>query len=497
MILSTLYFFESDTDQRSQNSDSDDTMSQVSTGVSNQDISAEDFALLNELWTTIENDPTSIHPRKLLVEQLTTCGWIEAAVDAAKEVLEIDPTDKHMSDFIQQHQPVASGPSITYNKPVLKKGPPRFKPKRAERVPVPKTEAERSQLEQRLIDAISALQERALVLSRDIRTVTEFRRMRGESISKDHELEKLHSLANGQLGTFGSKTSQSARAVARTIEAEEDSQKALDYAISDLEEILGRLQSSETPSTDDSVRETLVKRCRIIATSLSADKQDHPSLALMHLEHEKLGREYHNKETMFGDEIKEIPRADFFQSEDGYAWSMDELAQAITSNGGVMRNPLSKEMFSTTDIRRIIQYPTGKQLAAMLLEQSKMSQGVRPATIDHLSNLADTFLTDMEEDQKASRLALGESHEISMMLFNHLLIFFLDEFVAYLATLPQSEQDALDKLRVPAQDSHTGQEFDCTIGDAVRDAKANKICVHKAGDLLKQAANYLRKVNTK
>jgi hypothetical protein len=154
-------------------------------------------------------------------------------------------------------------------------------------------------------------------------------------------------------------------------------------------------------------------------------------------------------------------------------------------------------MFSTTDIRRIIQHPTGKQLATMQLEQSKMSQGVRPATIDHLSNLADTFLADMEEDQKASRLALGESHEISMMLFNHSLTFFLDEFVAYLATLPQSEQDALDKLRVPAKDSHTGQEFDCTIGDAVRDAKANKICVHKAGDLLKQAANYLRKVNKK
>lgn len=63
--------------------------------------------------------------------------------------------------------------------------------------------------------------------------------------------------------------------------------------------------------------------------------------------------------------------------------------------------------------------------------------------------------------------------------------------MAYLATLPQAEQDAIDKLRVPAKDSHTGQAFDCTIGDAVRDAKANKICVHKTGDLLSQAVTYL------
>ena len=72
-----------------------------------------------------------------------------------------------------------------------------------------------------------------------------------------------------------------------------------------------------------------------------------------------------------------------------------------------------------------------------------------------------------------------------------------DEFFPYLATLPKAEQDALDRLRVPAKDSHTGQAFDCTIGDAVRDAKANKICIHKSGDLLKQAAVYLHQQKNK
>jgi hypothetical protein len=68
-----------------------------------------------------------------------------------------------------------------------------------------------------------------------------------------------------------------------------------------------------------------------------------------------------------------------------------------------------------------------------------------------------------------------------------------DEFMVYIATLPQAEQDAIDRLQVPARDSHTNQAFDCTIGEAVRDGKANKICLHKLGDLLKQAATHLRK----
>lgn len=40
------------------------------------------------------------------------------------------------------------------------------------------------------------------------------------------------------------------------------------------------------------------------------------------------------------------------------------------------------------------------------------------------------------------------------------------------------------KLYAPAQN--------CTIWEAVRDARANKICLHKTGDLIGQAAHYLR-----
>ena len=94
----------------------------------------------------------------------------------------------------------------------------------------------------------------------------------------------------------------------------------------------------------------------------------------------------------------------------------------------------------------------------MQLEQSRLSQGIRPATITQLDQLSATLLADQSTDQMASRHAL-------------------DDFLAYVATLPQAEQTAIDELRVPATDSHTGQPFDCTIGQAVRDARANVTCL--------------------
>ena len=178
------------------------------------------------------------------------------------------------------------------------------------------------------------------------------------------------------------------------------------------------------------------------------------------MEHEQLERNYTNDETMLGDAISDIPREAFFASEDNYAWDMDELSQAISANSGIMRNPLSREMFSQHDIKLIVKHPKGSHLAAMAIEQSKLSKGVRPQTIDQMQKMAKVLLDDQSADQLATRKAV-------------------DEFHAYLATLPEEEQTALDKLRVPAKDSHTGQAYDATIGDSLRDALGNRQCFHK------------------
>jgi hypothetical protein len=159
----------------------------------------------------------------------------------------------------------------------------------------------------------------------------------------------------------------------------------------------------------------------------------------------------------------------------GYPWDMEELAAAISNNGGVMRNPMSRQMFTVNDVRDIVRHPLGKHLAAMQVEQGKLKKGVRPETIEQLNKLAKVILADESLDQKESR---------------HVV----DEFSTYMATLPESEQKSLDSLRVPAIDSHTGEPFDTSIGQSVRDALGNKVCMHKTGDLISQAVIFLRKV---
>ncbi|KAF2837826.1 hypothetical protein M501DRAFT_1006362 [Patellaria atrata CBS 101060] len=193
----------------------------------------------------------------------------------------------------------------------------------------------------------------------------------------------------------------------------------------------------------------------------------------MHVEHEILERPYVNDETMLGDQVSDIPRSNFWASEDGYAWDMEELAAALSANGGVMRNPLSRELFSPEDVRSIVQHPLGGHLGALQVQQAELVKGLRQSTIERLSQLSKLLLEDQSLDSIPSRRGI-------------------DEFLNYLASLPASEQKAVDMLRVPARDSHTGQAYDWSIGDALRDGQANKVCLHKTGDFIGQAATHLK-----
>ncbi|KAF6222476.1 hypothetical protein HO173_013428 [Letharia columbiana] len=120
----------------------------------------------------------------------------------------------------------------------------------------------------------------------------------------------------------------------------------------------GKAKSRSTGDHDqDRTREALVKRVKALKALLPESLQSLAGLAMMYVEHEILQRKYINNETMALDAISSIPRANFWTSEDGCAWDMENLAVAITSGKGVMRNPLSKQMFATrapslTDWRR-------------------------------------------------------------------------------------------------------------------------------------------------
>ncbi|CAF9930423.1 MAG: hypothetical protein HETSPECPRED_007629 [Heterodermia speciosa] len=158
----------------------------------------------------------------------------------------------------------------------------------------------------------------------------------------------------------------------------------------------------------------------------------------MYADHELLQRKYVNTETVVSlDPVADIPRSNFWTSEDGYAWDMDELAGAIKGGKGVMRNPLSRQMLIRADIRAITQYPLGRGLQALRVQQSRLKHGVRPQTIGELSTLGKALLEDNSEDGRPSQTAV-------------------EAFIAYLEALPSSEQKAIDDLKMPATDSHTG-----------------------------------------
>ncbi|OCK84583.1 hypothetical protein K432DRAFT_413904 [Lepidopterella palustris CBS 459.81] len=431
-----------------------------------------DMVLINELMEEISRNPPAVEARKLLVEQFIAAGWLEAASDAVKELKQLAPQDPDVKDWSAMFSKNPATP-----KPAAVQPAPKAQPLPAVTLPDDLDDAK-----QDFSQGYKALQSRARTLVADLLHLRSLRHPKGVpgSYPADNATSKqisdLQGIADGKLSSVvRARPPGSARSVARAMQMRPE--EAVEIAHADLEDTARWLRAPHgKPSSidNDGVREALVKRVRALVAALPDNLQEHPETALMHIEHESLARKYVNDESMLGDRIIDVPRANFWVTEDNYAWDMEELAQAITSNGGVMRNPLSRQMFTPKDIRAIVQHPMGKHLAALAIEQSAMSKGVRPETIEHLEKLAKVLLDDQSSDQLPSRHAI-------------------DEFMAHCAILPEAEQKALNGLRCPAKDSHTGQPYDFSIGEAVRDAKGNRVCFHKTGDFLKQAAEHLRK----
>jgi hypothetical protein len=446
-----------------------------------------DMTLLAELYEEIERNPPAIQARKLLVEQYINAGWMDAVCDAVQDLYLLCKDEEVMQwelvfcrDNSAQpplHAPASSSASNVHSTTASGL---HQRPRNPAVAPAILSTSARGLNEQKqdLVHGYTSFKTRAKALFRDASLLRGLRLQKRLPIRNDTYVDDLEALAAGRIttvlksssGPFNqaptntSRPPDSARAVARRMSA--NPENALNLAISDLEAMAKWLRSAgNQPSImdNDTLRELLAKRVKTLTSALPEDLKIHAHTAMMHIEHELLGRKYVNDETMLGDTIAEIPRDDFYVTEDNYAWSMSELVQAITSNNGVMRNPLSKHMFTPNDIHGIVQHPLGASLAALGVEQKKLKQGVRPKTIEEMEKMANVFMEDMADDALKSRLAV-------------------DEFLAYLATLPSAEQKAIDNLSVPAKDSHTGQAFDGTIGETIRDAKGNKLCFHKAGE---------------
>src|SRR5215469_5569600 len=279
------------------------------------------------------------------------------------------------------------------------------------------------------------------------------------STNEEEILSKLRSISEGNISSAISMPQPvSVREIARGIMASPD--RCTELIVEDFEAIVC-WASCQVPQPDtDAIRERLVKRKTLLEACLPDSMQQDCAAALQQIEREYLQKKYVNSETMLGDKIEDIPKANFFVSEDNYAWDMEELVSALATNDGVMRNPLSKQMFSDSDIRTILGHPLGQRLKPLQLAQSQLRNGVRPETINKIEVLGRIMLNDQSIDTAPSRQAM-------------------DEFLAYAVTLPEAEQKTINQLKIPGTDKFTRQPFDYSIGESVRDAKANTTCLHK------------------
>ncbi|KAF2633407.1 hypothetical protein BU25DRAFT_405302 [Macroventuria anomochaeta] len=451
-----------------------------------------DMVLIGELMEEMSRHPPAIGARKLLVEHYISVGWVEAALDNTKELKNLAPGDVDVGRFLQvlEKKPEPPVPERTTLPP-----PPKYptekpverlvwdpKSGRYKKTTAPKPAEKKLETSvvdvgdnldaarQDLVTGYQALRAKAGFILTDLMHLQALQKKANISPSKN--TVKVQRIVDGQVNT--STQLCTPRTTARAMR---DSPKdAMSIAIADMEEavrwhkkFLGHTPGAST----DALRDALVKRKVALEVALPDNLKPYCEVALMHMEHEQFDRNYANTETMYGDEVKDIPRSNFYVTEDNYAWDMDELVAAIKAGSGVLRNPLSKQMFTPKDVKGIYMHSLANSLAALAVEQKEMSKGVRPETINRMEKLSSILLEDQSADTMPSRHAV-------------------DEFLAYVATLPEREQKAIDGLKCPAKDSHTGQAYDSSIGEAVRDAKGNRVCFHKTGDFIGQAAAHLR-----
>jgi hypothetical protein len=289
--------------------------------------------------------------------------------------------------------------------------------------------------------------------------------------TSNHYIPSLQAICQGHISrVVALPHPRSVRDAAREISL--DLECCEEKIVDDFEDVIRWVMSKNPDLAIDNIRERLIKRKALLEATLPSSMADQLETAFAYIERLYLSRKFVNSETMLGDRIQSIPRERFLVSEDNYAWDMSELAMALETNEGVMRNPLSKEMFSESDIRKIISHPLGHKLRPLQVAQDQLKKGIRAETIQRVASMGAAILADDTLDGAPSRQAM-------------------DEFLAYVATLPENEQKAVNSLKIPATDRHSGIPFDFTIGESVRDGKANTTCFHKVGDFLSQAAVYL------
>lgn len=386
-----------------------------------------DMVLIGELMEEMSRRPPAIGARKLLVEHYISVGWLEAAIDNARELKNLAPGDSDVSKFLHvlekkpeppapERKPVKPAPK-TSTAPAVEKlvwdsKSGRYKKTTISQITETKPNVTPAVVgdnldaaRQDLIVGYQALRVKAGFILADLMHLQALQKK--ANLSPSSNIAKVQRIVDGQAEPLTQLCTP--RTTARAMQ--NGPKDATSIAIADMEQAMKwhrSLSGHFSEADTDAVRDALVKRKAALETLLPDDMKVHCEVAIMHMEHEHLGRNYANTETMYGDEVKDIPRSNFYVTEDNYAWDMEELVAAIKAGSGVLRNPLSKQMFTPKDVKGIFMHPLAKPLAALAVEQKAMSKGVRPDTITRMEKLAGILLEDQSADTMPSRHAVDE-----------------------------------------------------------------------------------------
>lgn len=401
-----------------------------------------DTILIGELIEEVSRRPPAIMARKLLIEHYIAIGWIDAALDNSKELELLTPGDLDVARFLRILEKKPQPPALeklavsppqrpTERKTTdrliwdLKTG--RYK-KESALQPSGNPQANIDDIgndldaaRRELVEGYQALRARAGFVLDELVHLQALQKK--ASVLPSKNTVRIQRIVQGQADASAQQCTP--RAIARAMR--DNPKDAIDIMVADMEEAVklhNKLLEPKSATKSDGLRDALVKRKTAIEVALPDELRSLCQVAFMHMEHELLDRNYTNTETMYGDAVKAIPRSKFLVTEDNYAWDMEELVAAIKAGSGVLRNPLSKQLFTPGDIRDILMHPLAVSLAALAVEQKEMSKGVRPETITRMEKLSSILLEDQSADTLPSRHAV-------------------DEFLAYVATCTSLSGHAL------------------------------------------------------
>lgn len=343
-----------------------------------------DRAYMDRLVAQLHKNPAAIEPRKLLMQQYVVCGLFAQAGEQAMHILTMDPTNaeaKDVRDLEQGYTALTKRADILCREAkllqnlkgiqasdfadlissfaALAKGVGIHESAQPARSVIPRVNTKPAQSRggsgQLQVQAIASEKPRANP-QEPVRDVLRVETAGNTSSSRN---DGRTNVANN---TTAVKTQKSARSVAAEIAAAYKTNRvtALDIAFKDLKGEIERKKRDPSNDREDD-RQASLRRMETLKALLPSKLQHLADAAQTHVEHEVLHRKYTNTEKCGLEPASEIPRASFWVSEDAYAWDMEELATAISSNRGIMRNPLTKLMFHARDVRAIIWVKTWQQ----------------------------------------------------------------------------------------------------------------------------------------